>query len=391
MNNLHVLSLMSLALLGAAFAPASQAQESSYFFGGIGVGKSKAHLDEEQITADRLGAGQTVTDITRDAKETAYRAFGGYQFNRYFGLEAGYFSLGKFGFTSTVSPAGSLEGRVKVQGIALDAVGTFPMTQKLSAIARVGTHYAKVIDSFNGTGSVVVASPHASNRSMNYKYGAGLQYEVTPAFFVRGEAEQYRVNDAVGHHAPINVLSMSLVFPFGRSAAPVRSSLASTGYSAPAYEPAPVAVAPAPAPVVMAAAVAAPPVAVVPERKRVSFSAESLFTFDDSTVRPEGRAALDAFARESEGTQFEMIIVEGHTDRVGTPAYNQDLSLRRAEAVKSYLVTSGHFDPAKIAISGKGESQPMTKAGDCTGEASAKLIICLQADRRVEIGVTGTR
>ncbi len=129
-----------------------------------------------------------------------------------------------------------------------------------------------------------------------------------------------------------------------------------------------------------------------PVLRRVSFSAESMFTFDKSALRPEGAAALDTFARELEGTQYEIITVEGHTDRLGTQEYNQTLSQQRAEAVKAYLVTTGKISPGKINAVGKSEAGAVTKREDCVGDkASARLIACLQPDRRVEVEVVGRR
>lgn len=122
------------------------------------------------------------------------------------------------------------------------------------------------------------------------------------------------------------------------------------------------------------------------------FSADSLFTFDQSTLKPEGRAALDRFAKELNGTRFEVINVEGHTDRLGSEPYNQALSQRRAKAVADYLVARGGIDATKISVVGKGESAPVTKPQDCKGsKPTASLIACLQPDRRVEVEVTGTR
>jgi OOP family OmpA-OmpF porin len=129
-----------------------------------------------------------------------------------------------------------------------------------------------------------------------------------------------------------------------------------------------------------------------PVKHRVSFSAESLYGFDHSNLRPEGKAALDTFARDLQGTDYASVLVEGHTDRLGTTAYNQTLSEQRAEVVKAYLVSDGKLDPAKVSAVGKGETMPHTKPEDCKGKAQTpKLITCLQADRRVEIEVTGTR
>jgi len=137
-----------------------------------------------------------------------------------------------------------------------------------------------------------------------------------------------------------------------------------------------------------------PPVVVAPPPapKRVSFQADSLFGFDKSGLRPEGKAALDTFATELKGTSFSTITVEGHTDRLGSVKYNQKLSEQRAETVKDYLVTSGGIDAGKISAVGKSESMPVTKPEDCKGKAATpKLIACLQPDRRVDVEVSGTR
>lgn len=126
--------------------------------------------------------------------------------------------------------------------------------------------------------------------------------------------------------------------------------------------------------------------------RRVSFSADSLFSFDASVIRPEGKAALDTFARQLASTRFDVVTVQGHTDRLGSTSYNQRLSGRRAESVKSYLVTSGGLDPARISAVGKGSAEPVTRPGDCKGsKRSDKLIACLQRDRRVEVEVDATR
>jgi OOP family OmpA-OmpF porin len=117
-----------------------------------------------------------------------------------------------------------------------------------------------------------------------------------------------------------------------------------------------------------------------------------MFGFDRAALTTEGKAVLDSFATELAGTEFDAINVEGHTDRLGTEAYNQKLSQQRAEAVKEYLVTTGKVDPAKIVTVGKSESAPVTKTEDCKGSSpTPRLIACLAPDRRVEIEVAGTK
>ena len=92
------------------------------------------------------------------------------------------------------------------------------------------------------------------------------------------------------------------------------------------------------------------------------------------------------------GTEFDVVTVEGHTDRLGSSAYNQRLSTQRAEAVKAYLVSSGGIPGTKVSAIGKGKTMPVTKAADCAGsKPTPKLIACLQPDRRVVVEVTGTR
>ena len=124
--------------------------------------------------------------------------------------------------------------------------------------------------------------------------------------------------------------------------------------------------------------------------QKVSLSADTLFGFDKSTLRPEGKMALDNFSRDLNGVSYDTIHVTGNTDRIGSAKYNQKLSEERANAVRDYLV-SKDIPGNRITVDGKGELQPTTQIGDCTGPKSKKLITCLQPDRRVDIEVSGTK
>jgi len=109
-------------------------------------------------------------------------------------------------------------------------------------------------------------------------------------------------------------------------------------------------------------------------------------------VRPAGKQALDNFAAELKGARFEVITVTGYTDRIGSQAYNMNLSTRRAESVKSYLVEAAAIPADKITTRGADGSDPVTKPDQCTGKRrTPKLIACLQPDRRVEVEVEGTK
>lgn len=138
-----------------------------------------------------------------------------------------------------------------------------------------------------------------------------------------------------------------------------------------------------------AAAAAAAVAKTAPEK--VTLSADTLFDFDKAVLKPEGMQALDNLISKLTGIKYDLIVAIGYADRIGTEEYNKGLSVRRAEAVKSYLVTHKGIDPSNIFTDGKGEANPVT--GDsCKGDRKTKgLIDCLQPDRRVEIEVAGTR
>ena len=141
---------------------------------------------------------------------------------------------------------------------------------------------------------------------------------------------------------------------------------------------APKAAAPAPAP---AAAPKAAPAPAPAAATKVTYAADAFFDFDKSTLKADGKAKLDDLVGKVKGINLEVIIAVGHTDSVGTDAYNQKLSVRRAEAVKAYLVSKG-IEKNRVYTEGKGEKQPV--ADNKTKEGRAK-------NRRVEIEVVGTR
>ena len=157
-------------------------------------------------------------------------------------------------------------------------------------------------------------------------------------------------------------------------------------------KPAPPAPAPAPAPAPTPKPAPPPPApAPKPEPKpeakpkpvaeKVTFAADVLFDFDKAVIKPEGKSKLDDLANKVRGINLEVVIAIGHADSIGSDAYNQKLSVRRAESVKAYLVSKG-IEPNRIYTEGKGEKQPV--ASNKTADGRAK-------NRRTEIEVIGTR
>jgi OOP family OmpA-OmpF porin len=380
MKKMTPLYLLGIAGLGSVLATSALAQDSKYYYFGLGAGQSQSQIEDRQTTDSLLRSSNSPSSFTSERQDTGYKVFGGYQFNKNFALEAGYFNMGKFTY-GTSMPAGTLNGRYEIEGVNLDLVGTMPLSTKWSALARLGVQHANTRDAFSGPGLSASASPDNSTRVNNVKVGLGLQYEITPAILLRGEAERFRFRDGIASNGDVNYYSMSLVFPFGRKAQQV-ATVAPAVYVTPPPPPAPVPVAAPPPP---------PPVAVVMPRK-VQFSADSLFSFDKAVIRPDGRTALDAFGRDLQGARYGTISVEGNTDRLGSDAYNQKLSQERADAVKAYLITNAGIESRKITSVGRGESNPVTKPDDCKGtKPTPSLIACLQPDRRVDVEVTGER
>ena len=139
----------------------------------------------------------------------------------------------------------------------------------------------------------------------------------------------------------------------------------------PSFDLAP-APAPAPAPKAAVAPVAAP--------AKITYAADAFFAFDKSVVQPAGKAKLDDLVKRMQAMDIEVVVAVGHTDSTGPASYNQRLSVRRAEAVKAYMVSKG-VSADRIFTAGKGEGRPIADNSSRSGRAKT---------RRVEVEVVGT-
>jgi OmpA-OmpF porin, OOP family len=134
-----------------------------------------------------------------------------------------------------------------------------------------------------------------------------------------------------------------------------------------------------------------PPVAPAPapviQSQKVTYQADALFDFDKAILKPGGKAKLDDLASKIGDLNLEVVVATGYTDRIGSDKYNDRLSLRRAQAVKAYLVSKG-IEANRIYTEGKGKRNPVTTG--CNQKNHKQLIACLAPDRRVEVEVVGT-
>ena len=138
---------------------------------------------------------------------------------------------------------------------------------------------------------------------------------------------------------------------------------------------APAAPAPAPAPAPMITS------------QKITFQADALFDFDKAVLKPEGKAKLSDLAAKIKSVNLEVVVATGYTDKIGSDKYNDRLSLRRAQAVKAYLVSQG-IEANRVYTEGKGKRNPVVT--DCAQKNRKALISCLAPNRRVEVEVVGT-
>ena len=279
-------------------------------------------------------------------------------------------------------------GRYKQTTLGADALYMFsrdkfrPFLLAGVGVARNNIDYSGV--TFAGNDHTRTSAMINLGLGMQYLFSdnIGLQADLRHAWSKAdgkgiGASNSFDADGTIGN----TLLNIGAIFRFG---APAPMPVA-------AVEPAP---APAPAPMVEPAPMVAPepaPVAVPcnPKLETVTISAEKLFGFDKAKLQDGSKPILDeAAAKIKANSDIELVMVTGHTDRIGSAAYNQKLSVRRANLVKDYLVSQG-VDASRLKAVGKGESESVT---DCKGAKKTKnLVECLAPDRRVVISAEKQR
>ena len=267
---------------------------------------------------------------------------------------------------SYASIDGDTNGKYKQTLLGVDALYMFSR-EKFRPFLLVGMGYARnKVDYMGGAQS-----------SWMGNVGAGVQYLVNDKFGLQADLRQVWSEAEIGTRTSSDsetisntVLNLGAIFRFGASEpAPVAAE------PAPQPEPAPVAAEPAPQ-----------PEPCIPTTETIEIQSEALFDFDKAVIKDKSNQALDAIVSQiKEHGDVELVLVTGHTDRIGSDAYNQKLSERRATAVRNYLAAHG-IDGARIKSEGKGESQPVVECADV--KARKALIECLAPNRRVVVDAT---
>ncbi len=212
-TNAAAACLAAAALLAS---PALLAQDAGWYAGGS-LGRSGATIDDGRIRAGLGNQGLVVSGMSERDDDMGYKLFGGYQINRWFGIEASWFDLGEAGFTANTTPAGTLTGDVRTRGLGVDLVGTLPLGDRFFVLGRVGVAHARTSGNFSSTGAVSMpyASTSTSANNTGIKFGAGVGWRFNEAWSLRAEAERFRMRDGVGNKGDIDLFSIGVVYRFG--------------------------------------------------------------------------------------------------------------------------------------------------------------------------------
>ncbi|HEY3326944.1 MAG TPA: OmpA family protein [Novimethylophilus sp.] len=284
-------------------------------------------------------------------------------------------------------------GNYKQTLFGLDALYMFSR-DKFRPFVLAGFGAARNKINYTGSGN-----PHGSNTSWMGNVGAGFQYFFTDNIglqadirevWSRAEDDNRRLfgndrKETVGN----TYLNLGVVFNFGVP----KKAVAAEPVAAPAPELAEVAPSnEEPLPKLYDESQQPAPEPVGPNEPafvKMTLQAEVLFGFDKDALTNEGKKILDAEVVEKMKAhpEVELVLISGHTDRIGDEKYNQKLSERRANAVKKYLMTQG-IEEKRLHAIGKGETMPVV---DCKGVRGKKLIQCLQPNRRVVVEIEAQR
>lgn len=199
--------------------------------------------------------------------------------------------------------------------------------------------------------------------------GLGFQYEFSDQWGMQADLRRSHAwvhNEDFGFDRANNsTLTIGVTYAFNRTPQHV--------VDAPIAAAPPPAVAPMPAP--------APPPPPPPRFERYTLSSTELFTFDSSDLRMPQPKLDEIVAALKRDMTVNNVVITGYTDRIGSDAYNLKLSQRRADSVKTYLVSQG-IDASRLSTVGKGKADPVVQ---CTDKSRPALIKCLEPNRRVEI------
>jgi OmpA-OmpF porin, OOP family len=192
-----ILSAALVSAMGCA-AVTAHAQKTGFYAGGA-AGRLDYNIDSADLNAN----GARIT--SNDDKDTGWKVFGGYQFNKYIGAEASYTGLGKFSAKGTANGL-PFSASARTDGYALALMGTLPLNDKLAFFGKVGGIRSKS----KATASVANVKLTDSGHNNGSLVGAGIKYSFNPQFALRLEAERFGLGD--GDHVYFYSLGAQYTF-----------------------------------------------------------------------------------------------------------------------------------------------------------------------------------
>jgi OOP family OmpA-OmpF porin len=211
---MRIVKYTALAAALLAAAPALAQSRGPYL--GISGGYSRSDIDTGEINDEARSAGFATASTSADETDTAWKVFAGFQFNRNFALELGYADLGEFSSrTRTTGPAATVNGEFKAKAWSLDAVGTLPLNDRFSLLARAGAMYYDLDARAAAVAAGVPVTVHESDKDVSWKAGLGAQYSFATNLGARLEWEHYhRLGDADTGKSDVDTISLGLQFRF---------------------------------------------------------------------------------------------------------------------------------------------------------------------------------
>jgi OOP family OmpA-OmpF porin len=326
----------ALPLAMSASVQAQSGDDQNGWFIGANIGKSSANIDGETIQTSLENNGFDLSSINEDKRDQGYKLFAGYQYNSYIALEGGYFDLGDFSFLANTLPQTDFSGRTELQGWNLDLVGTLPLTERFSAFARLGVTQNQSETRFSSNGLINTAAYNDDDSYTKHKFGLGLQYQLSPSFTLRLEADRYRMNDLIGNTGDIDLYSLGVLYRFGRTEAVAAATAA-------------------PEPVRAAEVVAVSDVA--PKPAEVLVLEDVHFNFDTAEINDNTKVILRQHVQTLKQNPDARVRIAGYTSASGSAEYNQALSERRAQSIKAFLIAEG-VEANRFKTVGFGETNP---------------------------------
>ena len=342
---------IALAIAGLAAATVAQAApQADTFYAGAKAGWASVHHGLNQFKGNQSQAAKLEQKVTRDSE--AYGVFGGYQITDNLAVEAGYEYFGR-----AKAKVGDVQTfRHTAHGSTLALKASYPVLADLDVYGRVGAALIRSDYKFTN------AKYHSLKVSP--VFAAGVEYAILPELALRAEyqwvsrvgnlgkaARKAGVDSDVRYSPDIGSVSLGLSYRFGQGA---------------------------------------PVVAPEVVNKTFNLNSDVTFAFGKADLKPQAQGVLDGIYGEIAQVKSANVKVAGYTDRIGSDAYNQKLSQKRAETVANYLVAKGVSQNA-ISATGYGKANPVT-GNKCDAVKGRKaLIACLADDRRVEIAVSGTK